>query len=431
MAIHKIIADSTSSMDATALRVLATHPTGNPVLQLLLELDIALNSQASGSEKKGQESTDTSLLHRLLPGAPASLSDAESEASGFVNSMLYDSIGSRLLETLITNCPGKVFKGLYQNILGPRIGTFLRNDTASYPAIKALNRLSKEDLVDAVQKTLPQVSHLISKGRFNVLKVLFERCNVRHANDEIRALLKAICEAYESDDKCLVPKLCGLEEEEEAAEQKEEFQHVTKNKSASVSHGSQLAAIMLSIPHPTSKAIQTSLLALGPERLLRLATTSTATANVLLTALSTPAKNNQIFHKALVASLITQLADLTSSQYGHNVVNAIVSMPSRGDGVALPFHLKQAVMTQLGEQEPVLRESWMGRSVWRTWKGDLWRHRRSDWIKWIKDFDPAPTEQDRQSKPWMKVGPADKGKQKDFGGGAGSGKGRRGPQIST
>ncbi|CAJ2509545.1 Uu.00g145710.m01.CDS01 [Anthostomella pinea] len=381
LATKKIIADSISGMSLTELRVLATHPTGNPVLQLLLELDITMSS------KSGDEPGDMTLLWRLLPDAPASLMDATTPAADFVNSMMYDVIGSRLLETLITHSPGKLFKGLYKHIIGPRIHSLLRNDIASYPAICVLNRLSKEDLVAAVEKTLPELDKLVTLSRFNVIKTLFERCQVRQATSEVAALTKALIEACGSDSKALVPRLC-LPPQPEGQDGKG-HDPSSKNRSALVSHGSQLVTTLLAMPGTPCKAIQTSLSALTAEQILELATSSAPTSHVLVDALSTPSQN-KIFHKALVAVLRPHTMALAMSAHGNKVLNSVISAPSKSDGITIPFHLKELIISQLGEHESELRESFEGRRVWRSWQGDLWRNRRTEWIAWAKEVDSAP-----------------------------------------
>lgn len=403
-AIQKIIADSTANLDATALRVLAKHPTGNPTLQLLLDLELSLSAKSKkGAQSKKEDDNKgadgeggrVSLLERLIPGAPASFSDEKSQACEFVNSMLYDPIGSRLLETLIAHCPGKIFKSLQANIFGPRIQSLLRNDIASYPAIKVLNRLSKEDLASAVEKSLPEIPSLIEKGRLNVIKTFFERCSVRGVTVELGSLLQALTTACGGNWKHLVPKLCLLDEPEPEAESKDQkFQQPNgRNKAALVSHGSQVVSTLLTIPGQPSKAIQNSLLSLPSDQLLRQATSCASTAAILTKALSTP-PHIPHFHKLLVAALLPNIFELATSQHGSGIVNAIVSAPSKGAGesggntAVVPFHLKENIMAQLERHEKDLRATWLGRSVWRTWRGDLWSHRRHDWVRWAKETDP-------------------------------------------
>ncbi|KAK4249968.1 armadillo-type protein [Corynascus novoguineensis] len=395
MAIQKIMSDSTASLDSTALRVLAKHPTGNPTLQLLLELELSSKSKKSKKED-GDKAAEgdgggnaVSLLERLVPDAPASFGDEKSQACEFVNGMLYDPIGSRLLETLIAHCPGKIFKGLQANIFGPRIQSLLRNDIASYPAIKVLNRLSKEDLANAVQKSLPEIPSFVEKGRFNAIKTLFERCNARGATAELGNLLQALTTACGGNWKHIIPKLCLLSEPEPEPDSKEKkFQTPeAKSKTAILSHGSQVASSLLAIPGQPSKAIQNSLLAVSPDQLLRMATTSPFTAAILTKALTT-APEIPHFHKLLVASLLPNIYAVATSQHGNAIVTEIISTPSKGSGAVVPFHLKENIMTQLERHERALRETWLGRNVWRAWRGDLWSHRRHDWVRWAKETDP-------------------------------------------
>jgi nucleolar protein 9 len=374
-AIQKIIADSTGSMDSAALRVLATHPTGNPVLQLLLELDITLNTKAS-SKGATDEFRHMPLLDLLLPEAPSSLGSADSQASQFVNSMLYDSIGSRLLETLIAYCPGKIFKPLYANHFGPRIHTLLRNDIASYPAIKVLNRLSKHDLAEAVDKVLPTVATLIEKNRFSSLQTLFERCNAREMQKQITALLDALANALHGH---LVPGLC-LPSADDPAETKQAFQGTARNTDAASTHGSHLAAALLAMPGRAAQAVRASILSMSADQLLLLATKSPATAGVLVAALrSEPAKPP--FHKPLVAALLLPHAvALALSPAGSGVLCEVAAAPA----AAVPVHLKEAVVGRLAEAEAVVRAGWTGRRAWRAWKADLWRRRRADWVIWAR-----------------------------------------------
>lgn len=389
-ATKKIITDSTEGMDATALRLLARHPTGNPVLQLLLELDIALNSRKENTKAEDQpeeDSNDRRLLWQLLPGAPASLKESSSEASEFINSMIYDPIGSRLLETLVTHCPGKLFKVIFKHNFGERIHSLVRNDVASYLGIRILSRLGKEDLAESVKKIIPEMPKLVSLSRFNVIKALFERCNIREANSEVSALLRALVEAYGGDKKVLVPKLCIPEKEIESKKPSQQ-QSLAKNQNAVTSHGCHLVTTMLSISGAVSNAIQTSLVALSPDAIMGLATTSGPTAHVLTAAFETKSQN-KAFHKVLVAALMRDVPGLALSDHGSKVLSAVVMIPSKSDGINLPFHMKQQIMNVLGDNEMDLRESFPGRKTWKAWQGDMWKTRTRDWIAWAKEVDDA------------------------------------------
>ncbi|XWW92341.1 hypothetical protein V2A60_000264 [Cordyceps javanica] len=384
-AVTKIIHDSTSTMDATSLRVLATHPIGNPTLQLFLELDLSLNK----AEQKADAEQPT-LLFQLLPGAPQSLYEESSEATEFVNGMIYDQIGSRLVETIITHAPGKIFKALNQNIFLPRIQGYVRNDVSCYPAIKVLNRIGKDQLVEAVEKIGPTVPQLVSKHRYNVLRTLFERCAARGLTEEVKQLMKGLREGCGSQPVDLVTTLCSLSSDNDA-KKKKDLSQLAKNEYAIQSHGAQLLTTLLSMPGP-AKGVQESLSALSPELLLRLANNSFPTATLVSAALKTPSAN-ALFQKSTVNALAPHVADLAVSQNGHNVVIAMAEIPTKGRDFSVPAHIKDGVMQVLGGQEAALRDCWMGRSVWRAWRGDLWKTRRHDWKAWIKDMVAEESQQ--------------------------------------
>lgn len=378
-AVQKIIQDSTTGLDATSLLVLSKHPIGNPTLQLLLELDLTLSK--SSNKDEGAQPT---LLYQLLPGAPQTLGDETSQASSFINAMIYEQIGSRLVETLITHAPGKIFKALKEHVFLPRIHGYVRNDVSSYAAIRVLNRLGKDDLVAAVEKIEPTVPQLVTKDRFNVIKTLFDRCSVRGLSDEIKKLMKGLREGCGSEPADLVSTLCCLKKDKEE-KKKKDAEQLRRNEYAVQSHGAQLLTLLLSIPGP-AKGVQESLLALPQESLQALATTSMPTVTLLTTALQTPS-TNPAFHKVIANTLLPLTKELAVSQFGHNYINAIIEVPSKGKERNIPFHMKETIIAKLGDHEAELRDSWMGRSAWRTWKGDMWKTRRGDWKAWAREVD--------------------------------------------
>ncbi|KAG6072645.1 Nucleolar protein 9 [Claviceps sp. LM218 group G6] len=416
LAVIKIIADATAGLDDTGLRVLAKHAIGNPTLQLLLELDMTLakaDKKKTTTEEEGEEEGDgktgaastgrgTSLLQKLLPGAPKSLSDPSSPASEFINGMIYDQIGSRLIETLVQHCPGKVFKQLSQNFFLPRIDGYVRNDIACYPAIKVLGRLGKDQLTAAADKIAPTVPQLVTRSRFNVLRTLFERCAARGAHDQTRKLMRGLKDGCGKEPADLVRTLCSLpaaeeEQQQSEAQQKQESQDSkqsrqakhnatsSRNEYAIQSHGAQLLTTILSIQGP-HKAVHESLLALPPSHLVLLATTSFPTVTLLTTALRTPSAN-AVFQKSLVSRLSPHMGSLSTSQFGHNLVKALAEMPVRGKDLSIPLHVKEGIMQGLAGQEATLRDSWMGRSVWRSWKGDVWKTRSMEWKAWMREME--------------------------------------------
>ncbi len=454
-AVRKIIADVAASLDSPAtVRVLATHPTGNPVLQLLLELEMA---EKKGQSKKGTKGGDLendggdsaplSLLDRLLPGAPASLTaSATTPAADLARTLVYDRIGSRLLETLITHGPGKHFKALYASMFaataeGDRpLATYLRNDVACYPSMRVLERLGRDALANVVEQQVlqmeakdeadktdkptggrtsvppPLVTQLVERGRFSVLRTLFERCAARDVEPRLVAglvdALQAAVGGGRADPGRLVTQLClPTAEAADGGTCAGDANNTTTTPAAlppaATAHACQLLAAMLAIPRAPSSAVQAALAAVDGGQLAALATQSAAGARVLVAALQSPQQRRGgssaarvPLNKQLVARLVPHCMALALSVPGHIVLEAIVGTPSRTETedaeqsvapagpASLPFHLKDALIAQLAGHEDELRQSRPGRSVWRAWKGDLWRHRRSEWVHFAKAGEP-------------------------------------------
>ncbi|KAL2001569.1 hypothetical protein VTN02DRAFT_1569 [Thermoascus thermophilus] len=112
-ALRKAMADMTAVLDDTYLRALATHPVGNPVLQVLLTLELSHFGKSTAKDAG-------SLTRRLIPDE--SLEEGSPSAS-FIRGLLYDPVGSRLLETIVRTAPGKTFKSIYRNNIRDRIAS--------------------------------------------------------------------------------------------------------------------------------------------------------------------------------------------------------------------------------------------------------------------------------------------------------------------
>ncbi|KAJ2904581.1 putative pumilio-family RNA binding repeat domain-containing protein [Zalerion maritima] len=405
LAASKIIEDSTGGMDTTTLRVMARHPIGNPTLQLLLDLDILLTKDTKN--KKDESEGGPILLATMLPGAPKSLSDPESAATDFVKTLIFDQLGSRLLEVLIAKCPGKIFKPIFSSILKPRMDTYVKNETAAYTIMKALCRLNKADLEESFEIIEPLVPILAQKHRYNMVTTLFERCNARGCQPQIERLTAKLSETYGWGYDKIIPNLFLLSDKDDASSttttdnkkqtlDSSDPPSLPKPRISILPHAANLANSMLSISGKPRKAIQTSLSKLSRGALLSFSTESAPTAAVVVKALQVPPEPNpkpspgrgalkspRGPHKLLFASLTTpatQIMTLALSKHGHNVLNAIAAVPM----FEIPFHMKQNVVSVLAQHEDELRASKEGRRVWYAWNGVLYTRNLGAWCREMK-----------------------------------------------
>ncbi|KAF2144545.1 uncharacterized protein K452DRAFT_349637 [Aplosporella prunicola CBS 121167] len=359
-ALEKMINGSVAGLDSTYLRALATHPTGNPVLQLLVQLELT----QFGKQRAKDES---SIIRTLLPDDPI---EDGTDSAKFINGLVYDPVGSRLLETLIEFSPGKMFKALYRGFFKERIGSLARNEIASYVASKMLERLSKEDLDDAKDLILPQIPGLVDRNRTAIIRTLIERCAARSV--ETSDIAKALETAYSGPNGFDIARLLKLGEAAAVDGANTNGHGKAGQPSPDKLHGSLLAQTMLTVPGPLSTLIFDSLVRLGAPLACNMAKSATAT-RALQGALTSPLATI-IFRRKMIQKFYGHVGELALDPSASRVVDAI------WEGTHGLAFIRERIAEELAENEAALRESHVGRKVWRNWKMDLYKRRRSEWV---------------------------------------------------
>lgn len=369
-ALDQLIKLSVTGLDVSQLRALATHPIGNPMLQLLLQLELK-----TFGKQRAQD--DDSIIKGLLPDDPLTTGTG-SEA--FINGLMYDPIGSRLLESIVEHAPGKVFKSLYKEFFLSRLGSLARNETAGYVVCRILERLSSHDLKDAITAILPQFKSLADRNRTNIIKVLVERSTAR--NLDFIQLTSAIEAAYADDEdkEFSLSKLLQLSPDvvrpptEHRLPTPPSSGQAQTSTPASVTHASLLAQAMLLSPGPLSHLVLTSLCALPATVFPHLAS-SPQHSPLLQTALTSP-QTTLIDRRKLTTRLYGSIAQISLTAPGSFVIDALQTATAGGMAFA-----RERVAEELAEAESELRESRWGRKVWRNWSMDLYKRQPREWIR--------------------------------------------------
>lgn len=361
--LNTMIISSVSSLDTTSLRALATHPAGNPVLQLLLRLELTLFGKSKGNDR-------SSVLRRLLPDDAL---EEGSDSAKFLQALIYDATGSRLVETIVQYAPGKTFKQVYRDLLKERMGSMARNDIASYVASKVLERLSKDDLNGAMNLILPEIPALIERYRTGLIKVLVERCTAREV--DVKPLADVLRTGYGNDSSARLLKMLKLNaalEEPRLRKTGKEGQGVQVKATRAVElHGSLLAQSMLQAQPALSDLIYDSLLALPDDLILLLSKDPTASRIVQL-AITSPTSTPQ-YRRKLIPLFYGHMVELATDQAGSHLADAL------WDGTNGAHFMKEKLAQELQQQEGILRESRHGRSVWKNWSMDLYSRRPQEW----------------------------------------------------
>lgn len=358
-ALEKMMAGAVAGLDTTYLRALATHPIANPVLQLLLELELTRSGKQSAKDSK-------SLFRKLVPDD--TLEEGTGSAS-FINNLVYDTIGSRLLEVIIINAPGKTFKALYKSSFRDKIGTFAKNEVAAFIVIKIIERLSKEDLVTALDEVCPQIDTLIKRSRTSVIKTLIERCRVRHV--DASSISTGLEQTYgEGPSERLMTMLrVSTEPTDRMAEDRRKQ---VDSKDSAKTHGSLLAQCMLQAPGALREFICDGLLAMETSLLITMAKDRTA-SRVLQTAIVCPEQSPK-FRRLLIPRFYGHIEDLAVDPVASHVVDSFWKATK-----GLTF-IRERIANELAQHESALRASISGRAVWRNWKMDGYNTRRREWL---------------------------------------------------
>ncbi|KAJ5827097.1 Armadillo-like helical [Penicillium robsamsonii] len=397
-ALKKIMTDMVAGLDDVYLRALATHPVGNPVLQVLLFLELSHFGKSSAKDPK-------STIRRLVPDESF---EEESESAVFIRGLLYDPVGSRLLETMVRYLPGKSFKNLYKNNLGDRIGSLARNSTAGYVVLRMLERLGKDDLKIAMTNIIPEIPGLIERSRLIVPKMLIERCVVRGV--DTKPLAEALQGAYSQDPVIRLEQMLKFNPSENTAPQTEDHDMdgddgkerkprgpppVSAAEKAEKLHASLLVQAMLTVPGPMSQLVYTSLLAQSPEIIVQLAQEPTS-SRVLQQALTSTTSTPQI-RRQLTTRFQGHLTPLALSSSGSHVVDALWTATKD------IFFVKERMAQELEQHEQELRDSFVGRAVWRNWSMDLFKRRRRDWAHKAKGLEERTESNEGAARPMSKL----------------------------
>lgn len=382
--LKKVMQDMVSVLDDTYLRALATHPVGNPVLQVLVKLELSHFGKSSAKQSN-------SIIKRLIPDENF---EEDSESARFIRGLLYDPVGSRLLETMVRCMPGKMFKSLYKNYLREQMSSLARNQTAGYVVLRVLERLGKDDLQAVVEQIAPKIPSLIERSRTIVPKVLIERCLARGV--DTKPLAKALGASYDSDPTRRIEQMLRLETtradngQPDSADNGPVTDPNPSTKAAEKLHGSLLAQTILTAPGALSELVFSSLLALSPEVLLSICKDPTA-SRVVQQALTSPASTPQ-FRRQFITRFTGHLNELALDSSGSHVVDAL--WPATKD----IYFVKERMAQELATNELALRDSFVGRAVWRNWAMDLYKRRRGEWAAKAKGRDTSSNDSGEKPK---------------------------------
>jgi nucleolar protein 9 len=368
--LKKVMADMTTGLDDTYLRALATHHVGNPVLQLLVSLELSHFGKSTAKDSR-------SVLRRLIPDDTM---EEGTQSAIFLTGLLYDPVGSRLVETIVRSAPGKLFKNIHKNIIRERIASLSRNEIASYVLVRCLERVGRDDLQTDLEMIIPEVPNLIERSRLTVPRALIDRCLIR--NIDTAPLAKALQESLDKDPAKRLQQLLQVNNTdgpaEETAPSEKPVQGKTKT-SPVLLHKSLFVQKMLEAPGALSELVYSGLLATSTDTIINMACNS-VTSHVLQKALTASTSTTQ-FRRQFVPQFSSHMKQLALDTSGSHVVDSLWNATKD------IYFVKERLAQELADSEYELRDSFIGRAVWKNWSMDLYKRRRGEWKGKAKGLD--------------------------------------------
>ena len=364
-AFNETTQDMIGSLDSNYLRALATHPLGNPVLQLLLEIEF---STAAQSKDKSRDSLV--LFSKLFPHIPML---EGTESAQFLRGLMFDPVGSHLLETIIRNCPGKFFKPIWSTELRPKLIGMIKNDSAVHILARAVERLSPEDLQEVTSSILPEIPALLDRMQYSILKTLIERTLIR--NIDAGPIFDGISDYFAL--KGIETVLKSKDDNSVRGENEQDVSNETKRQA--LQKVSVFFQEMIKYDSSIRRLLFDTFKNMEPDILITIGKNKYATF-VLQRSLEI---GDKVYRRIVVQKLVVTVTDLALDEIGSHVLDSLWKAT-----LDLQF-LREKIATQLSQHETQLRDSYTGRLVWRNWMMDLYMRRKQSWIEKSKHVDQS------------------------------------------
>ena len=349
--LENLLSIISASLNTNTARILATSPLANPVLQIMIRQEFRDRHTESGS-------SSFPLYHHLFPG-----DDWKQDDLNFLQQLLHDIVGSRLLEVVISDCPGRIFKKIHRSTFEHQLNSLAKSEVAVFVLVKVLERSSRHDLDKALQDLRASFDFLLKHDRTVVITTLIESYQKRGMDTE------PIAESFHGafGDYCN-QRILDL------------FSHSKSEIAASETmnvHDSLLLQTMLGEPGGLREIVNSALLASATSQTISMSK-DRAASRIIQVSLTTR-EQSSAFRKPFCQRFLGLLPDLAQDPVASHVVDSL------WDGSTGLKFLREQLAKELLFNEQLLRQSIPGRAVLRNWKIDQVKRGLKEWSR---DSDP-------------------------------------------
>ncbi|EEB07169.1 RNA-binding protein Nop9 [Schizosaccharomyces japonicus yFS275] len=364
---YSIVESAAENLEATELRAYSVNKYASRVIQAFVRIEF--ERRARSKKNKATPFSDKLLLSK----------EYDWKELPFVETLLKDETGSRVLEVLVERMPASdltrlenVFEGRYYRLCVHPIANFVMQKF-----IKRANALTVERMLNELKDSSES---LVRKSFLSVLKTLLETCNEKnfHQNHLFRLIISAAKERHPKQNLFVALLRSKHKKDKNSTDGK----RVLVNNFIAV----QLVEEMLRVPIELSSELIESLLELEPESIVEYAT-ETASSHIIEQILGM-SDLKMAHRRRLLNAFDGHFAEIAVTAPGSHIVDKCWFATQD-----LPLY-RSRIVAELAEAGDEVKFDFYGKKVWANWKVELYRRAADQWYRWSKE--------DKSEKPIMK-----------------------------
>lgn len=355
---------SLSDLPAAQLRMTASQPYSVSFVQVL----VALEAQVSNT------STQT-ILFTLLGG------EEFSERDDYIESILREPSGSKLIETIVDSVPATHFDKLYQVYFAGRTAKFARNPITNFVLQRLITNVNYPTMINEISSELaPAFKDLIEINHIQIIQKLVEAsvrtgCAPQHL---FRQVQDAFGTSPDSDVTELVSSILNTPTAtsgDGTARPPRRHLDSTPAKSYNM-QGAFLIRALIQLPEDCFHTVVESVVETAPDDLLSYAKSHAGLK--VLESLFEDSRCTAYHRKRILNAFFGHFVELACDVVASRFVDLCWSTTAQ---IKL---YKDRIAQELVDKADEVRSNYYGRIVWRNWNMDLFKNKRGEWNYLIK-----------------------------------------------
>ncbi|KAJ1546067.1 Nucleolar protein 9, partial [Nowakowskiella sp. JEL0078] len=348
------------SLSQTEFRILAVHPLGNPVLQMLVQI----------------QETQDSIMELILGKKTSTI-----EFSQFLNSLITHPIGSHLMEKIVVAIPPSLFNSFFKLYFRTKFEEYCTHPLANFVVQRLIAELRNAGQLELLFDELEYlIESLVFSNKLGVVLSLMCACITHDANQ--KRMMKSLLRAYKvtPEQKELLIRCIMFHKASDVSHinHQESTIKLPKQQISNTSddfpvnlNGALITQLLFLFDKDSGKLIGDSFLTI-PNEIIQNWALDAICSRVVESALTTETLSNKS-KKNLVESFQTHFVELARSKYGSHVLDKLWAVADS--------RFKETIVMELSVREVDVCSTPHGRAIWRNCGVEKAKMSKEDWRK--------------------------------------------------